>query len=76
MSDLPDLLLPRHDGSAYPYSTLQIKGIVLIVVLTFIAIIASGLRVYSWTITKVHALDDWLIWAATVCLPTKSHPYT
>lgn len=65
-----DLLLPNHDGPAHPYSTLQIEGIVLIVVLTFIAVVAGGLRVYSRTITKTCGLDDWLVWTATVCLLT------
>jgi hypothetical protein len=67
-----DLLLAGHDGPTYPYSILQIDGIVLIAVVTSVAIAVSGLRVYSRTITKTFGLDDWLLCAATVCLQPRT----
>ena len=65
-------LLPRDDGPAYPYTALQIHGILLVVIITFIAVAICGLRVYSRSITKTFGLPDWLVCAATVRIQTKA----
>lgn len=65
----PNFLVSRQDGLSYPYSALQVHGIVLVVLVTALAIVACSLRIYSRATTRTFGLDDWLICAATVCLP-------
>jgi hypothetical protein len=64
-----DLLFARHDGPAYPYSSHQERAILLVVIPTAVAVVICALRIYSRVITKSFGTDDWLMCAATVCLP-------